>query len=141
MPSFNKVIIAGNLTRDPELRTTPNNHSICKLSLAVNRRFRKQDGSEGEETTFVDIDSFGKQADVIAKYLFKGNPLLVEGRLKSDSWTNQNGEKRSKLLVVLETFQFISSGQSSNGVSNRSSDAVTSGIPNDAIDEDQDSPF
>ena len=97
----------GNLTRDPDLKTTPSGLSICKLGLAVNRVFNKQDGTRGEETTFVDVDAFGKSAETLAKYMSKGKPLMLEGRLKFDSWESPQGEKRSKLGVILETFQFI----------------------------------
>ena len=109
----------GNLTRDPDLKTTASGLSICKFGLAVNRVFNKQDGTRGDETTFVDIDAFGKSAETIHKYMSKGKPLLLEGRLKFDQWEGSQGEKRSKLGVVLETFQFIgtasSSGDSSTG--------------------------
>ena len=108
MSSFNKVILLGNLTRDPELRVTASGLSICKLGLAVNRRFKAKDGEQKEEVTFVDVDSFGRQAETISKYFSKGKPILVEGRLKLDQWANQEGEKRSKMGVVLEQFQFVS---------------------------------
>ena len=107
----------GNLTRDPDLKTTPSGLSICKLGLAINRVFSKQDGTRGEDTTFVDVDAFGKSAETLAKYMSKGKPLMLEGRLKFDSWESPQGEKRSKLGVVLETFQFIG-GASLNEVSN-----------------------
>ena len=106
MASFNKVILIGNLTRDPELRVTANGNSICKLGLAVNRVYLTKDGERREETTFIDIDAFGKQAEVISKYMRKGRPLMVEGRLKLDQWES-DGQKRSKLGVVLEGFQFL----------------------------------
>lgn len=107
MANFNKTILLGNLTRDPELRVTPQGLSICKLSLAVNRTFKDSSGGDQEETTYVDVDAFGKPAEIISKYMMKGRPILVEGRLKTDSWTSQSGEKRSKLKVVLENFQFV----------------------------------
>lgn len=109
MASFNKVMLMGNLTRDPEVRVTPSGLSICKLSIAVNRVFNSKDGERKEEVTYIDVDAFGNQADVIGKYLTKGRPIFVEGRLKLDQWET-NGEKRSKLSVVLESFQFIDSG-------------------------------
>ncbi len=108
MASYNKVILLGNLTRDPEMRVTPNGMSICKFGLAVNRNYTTKDGEKREETTFVDIDAFGRQAEVIAKYLSKGRAVFVEGRLKLDQWDDKtSGEKRSKLGVVLENFQFV----------------------------------
>lgn len=107
MASFNKVLLMGNLTRDPEKRVTPSGMTIVKLGLAVNRRFSTQDGQQRDEVTFIDIDAFGRQADVIAQYCTKGSGLLVEGRLKLDQWQDQQGNNRSKLAVVLENFQFV----------------------------------
>ena len=108
MASFNKVILAGNLTRDPELRYTPKGTAIAKLSLAMNRKWTGEDGQTREEVTYVDIDAFGKQAEVISQYLRKGGGLLAEGRLKLDQWDDkQTGQKRSRLGVVLENFTFI----------------------------------
>jgi single-strand DNA-binding protein len=115
MASFNKVILMGNLTRDPEMRVTPNGHSICKLGLAVSRNYSTREGERREETTFVDIDAFGKQAEVIAKYMRKGRPIMVEGRLKLDQWESNEGQKRSKLGVVLENFQFLGSRDENQG--------------------------
>jgi len=100
------------LTRDPELRYTPAGRAIAKLGLAVNRSWRSESGETREETTFVDVDAFGKQAEVLAQYLRKGRPVMVEGRLKYDQWEDkQTGQKRSRLGVVLESFQFLDSGQ------------------------------
>lgn len=107
MSSFNKVILLGRLTRDPELRVTPNGNNICKLSIAVSRKYKLADGSMKEEVTFIDVDAFGRQAEVITKFFSKGKPIFIEGRLKLDQWETQAGEKRSKLSVVLENFQFI----------------------------------
>lgn len=117
MANFNKVILAGNLTRDPELRYTPKGLAIAKIGLAINRRWTGETGEQREEVTFVDVDAFGKQAETIAQYLKKGRPILLEGRLKLDQWDDkQTGQKRSRLGVVLENFQFLDSG-------NRSSEA------------------
>ena len=113
MASFNKVILMGNLTRDPEMRVTPSGLSICKLGLAVNRNYTTRDGERREETTFVDIDAFDKQAEVIAKYMSKGSPILVEGRLKFDQWES-DGQKRSKLSVVLDRFEFVGGSRDQN---------------------------
>jgi len=108
MANFNKVILAGNLTRDPELRYSSKGMAICKFGLAVNRNWTNEAGEKKEEATFVDIDAFGKQAEVIAQYLRKGQQFLVEGRLRLDQWDDkQTGQKRSKLGVVLEGFSFI----------------------------------
>lgn len=107
MASFNKVILMGNLTRDPELRVTPKGTAVCQIGVAVNQTYKDKDGNAREETTFIDVDVFGRQAEVIAKYMSKGRPILIEGRLKLDSWESKEGEKRSKLKVVLENFQFV----------------------------------
>jgi single-strand DNA-binding protein len=116
MASFNKVILVGNLTRDPELRYTPKGMAIAKFGLAINRVWKNEAGESKEEVTFVDIDSFGRQAETIAKYLKKGSPFLVEGRLRLDQWDDkQTGQKRSRLGVVLEGFQFLGGGTRSEG--------------------------
>lgn len=108
MSSFNKVILLGNLTRDPELRYTPKGAAVAQLGLAVNRKYSTQEGEQREEVTFVEITAWGKQAEVIAQYCKKGRPLFVEGRLKLDQWDDKNtGKKMSKLGVVLESFQFL----------------------------------
>ncbi len=111
MANFNKVILAGNLTRDPELRYTPKGTAVAKLGMAINRTWTSETGEKREEVTFVDVDAFGKQAEVISQYCRKGRPLLVEGRLKLDTWDDkQTGQKKSKLAVVLESFSFLDSG-------------------------------
>ena len=116
MASFNKVILAGNLTRDPELRYTPNGKAVAKVGLAVNRVWTTESGEKKEEVTFIDVDAFGRQAEVIAQYMRKGRPLLVEGRLKLDQWDDkQTGQKRSRLGVVLESFSFLDSNRSEAG--------------------------
>lgn len=108
MANYNKVLLMGNLTRDPELRYTPKGQAVAKLGLAVNRRYTTETGEAREETTFVDIDAWGKQAEVICQYCKKGKPLFVEGRLKLDQWDDKaTGQKRSALRVVLEGFQFV----------------------------------
>jgi single-strand DNA-binding protein len=117
MANFNKVIIVGNLTRDPELRYTPKGTAVARITLAVNRTFTSGEGGEKkEEVSFVDVDVWGRQAEVIAQYMKKGRPLLVEGRLKQDSWEDKNTkQKQSKLKVVLETFSFLDSGNRGGG--------------------------
>ncbi|MDR2430174.1 MAG: single-stranded DNA-binding protein [Puniceicoccales bacterium] len=108
MASYNKVILAGNLTRDPELRTYPNGTVIAKFGLAVNRRYTTKEGEARDDTLFVDIDSFGKQAEVIGKYCTKGSAILIDGHLKLDQWQDKTtNEKRNRLVVVLDTFTFI----------------------------------
>jgi single-strand DNA-binding protein len=114
--NFNKVILAGNLTRDPELRYTPKGTAIAKIGLAINRRWTNEAGEQKEDVTFVDVDAFGRQAETIGQYLKKGRPILVEGRLKLDQWDDkQTGQKKSRLGVVLETFQFLDSGNRGDG--------------------------
>ncbi|HEY3761971.1 MAG TPA: single-stranded DNA-binding protein [Verrucomicrobiae bacterium] len=116
MPSFNKVILAGNLTRDPELRYTPKGMAIARLGIACNRKWKSETGEMKEEVTFVDVDAFGKQAETIGQYLKKGRPILIEGRLRYDTWEDkQSGQKKSKLGVVLESFQFLDSGGGRGG--------------------------
>ncbi|HVU37964.1 MAG TPA: single-stranded DNA-binding protein [Opitutales bacterium] len=112
MSSFNKVILMGNLTRDPEMRVTPGGLAICKFTVAVNRKFKMQSGEEREEVAFIDVDTFGKQAETISKFFSKGKGILVEGRLKQDKWEDKNTkEKRSKLVVVMESFGFVGGGR------------------------------
>ncbi|MEE2813073.1 MAG: single-stranded DNA-binding protein [Verrucomicrobiota bacterium] len=147
MPNYNKVILMGNLTRDPEVRYTSSGTAIAKLGLAVNRYYRNQEGQQQEETTFVDVDAFGKQAETIGQYLKKGRPIMVEGRLKLDQWDDkQTGQKRSKLGVTLENFQFLDSrnesgdgGGSGGAQSSGSSPAKTQG--GGGFAEDDDVPF
>lgn len=109
MASFNKVILMGNLTRDPELKYLPNNTAVCEFGLAVNHRWRDKEGNQRDEVCFVDIAAFGKQGETINQYMTKGRSILIEGRLKYDSWTSQDGTKRSKHSVVIESFTFVGS--------------------------------
>ncbi len=113
--SFNKVFLMGNLTRDPEVRHTTGNNAVANIGLAVNRRFRTQDGQNREETTFVDCEAWGRTAETMAQYLKKGRPVFVEGRLKLDQWQDKEGNNRSKLKVVIDNFQFIDSRESGGG--------------------------
>jgi single-strand DNA-binding protein len=116
MASFNKVLLMGNLTRDPELRYTPKGTAVAQLGLAVNRQWKSESGETKEEVTFVDIDAFGRQAEVIGQYLKKGRPIFIEGRLKLDTWDDkQTNQKRSKLKIVLESFQFLDGGRPEGG--------------------------
>jgi len=110
MANFNKVILLGNLTRDPQLSYLPSQTPVVDFGLATNRRWTGQDGQQREETCFVDCRAFGKPAETINKYCKKGRLLLVEGRLTFDSWTGQDGTKRSKLRITVEGFQFMPTG-------------------------------
>ena len=116
MASFNKVILVGNLTRDPELRYTPNGKAIAKIGLAVNRVWTTESGEKKEEVTFVDVDIFGRTAENVSQYMRKGSPILIEGRLRLDQWDDkQTGQKRSKLGVVADTVQFLGSPRGDSG--------------------------
>ncbi|HKQ47872.1 MAG TPA: single-stranded DNA-binding protein [Phycisphaerae bacterium] len=107
MANFNKVILAGNLTRDPQLSYLPSNTPVCEFGMAINRKWKGQDGQSREDVCFVDMRAYGRQAETLNQYMNKGKPLMVEGRLKYDQWQGKEGEKRSKLYVVVENFQFI----------------------------------
>lgn len=116
MANFNKVILIGNLTRDPELRYTPKGMAVARLGMAINRNWKTETGEAREEVTFVDVDAFGRQAETLAQYMKKGSPLLVEGRLRLDTWEDkQTNQKRSKLGVVVEGFQFLGSARGEEG--------------------------
>lgn len=108
MASYNKVLLMGNLTRDPEVRYTPKGTAVAELGLAVNRQYTADNGEKREETTFVDVTLWGRQAEVAAEYLKKGRAVFIEGRLQMDSWEDkQTGQKRSKLKVVGEGMQMV----------------------------------
>ena len=108
MPNVNKIILIGNLTRDPQTKQLPTQSLVTEFGLAMNRKFKSHDGEDREEVCFVDCAAFGRQAEVIQKYCRKGKQLYIEGRLRYDSWDDKNGHgKRSKLSVVVESFQFL----------------------------------
>lgn len=106
---FNKVILMGNLTRDPELRNTPSGQSVCNFGLAVNRTWRGADGQQQEAVSYIDCVAWGKPGEILAQYLQKGRPVLVSGRLEQRSWESE-GQKRSKVEVIVEDFNFVDSG-------------------------------
>ncbi len=110
MANYNKIILVGNLTRDPQLSFLPSQTPVVEIGLAVNRRWRSKEGEQREETCFIDCRAYGKQAETINQYMKKGRPLLVEGRLQLDSWQSQDGQKRSKHRVIIENFQFMGGG-------------------------------
>jgi len=114
MPNLNKVMLMGNLTRDVELKYTQSNQAVANLGLAVNRRWKTPEGEDREEVTFVDCEAWGRTAETLQKYLSKGRPVFIEGRLKLDQWEKE-GQKHSKMRVVVEGFQFIDSKQGSSG--------------------------
>ena len=113
--SVNKVFLMGNLTRDVELKYTPSNQPVATFGLAMNRRYRTRDGEDREETTFVDCEAWARTAEVMNEYLSKGRPVFIEGRLKLDQWQDKDGNKRSKLRVVVENFQFVDSRGGAGG--------------------------
>jgi len=149
MASFNKVILIGNLTRDPELRYTPKGTAIAKIGIAVNRVWTSEGGEKKEEVTFIDVDVFGRTAENVGQYMRKGRPIMIEGRLRLDQWDDkQTGQKRSKLGVVAETVQFLgsASGSAEGGapaVARQRPAAAPAGEPleGDAPPESDDVPF
>lgn len=111
---YNKVILAGNLARDPELRYLPNGSAVCNTAIATNRRYKKQDGTVGEDVCFIDIAFFNRTAEVANQYLKRGSKVLIEGRLKLEQWSDQNGAKRSKHSVTVESMQMLDTKGSQN---------------------------
>ncbi|MEZ6093294.1 MAG: single-stranded DNA-binding protein [Pirellulaceae bacterium] len=147
MASFNRVILLGNLTRDVELKYTPSQVAIAKIGLAVNDRVKKQN-EWVDETTFVDITFFGRTAEVASEYLSKGSSILVEGRLRYESWES-DGQKRSKLVVIGDRMQMLGGkGGGGGGSSSRSTGAnadaneyETSSMSGSSSDDNPDVPF
>ena len=134
---FNKVVLLGNLTRDPELRTTNSGTSVCSFSLAVNRQWRNQEGETQEAVTYVDCVAWGKAGEIISQYVQKGRALLVSGRLESRSW-EQDGQKRSKIEVNVEDFNFISDGRGGGGDSATASSSSRSSSSKKKSSKDDD---
>lgn len=114
MASLNKVMIIGNLTSDPEIRYTPKGTAVCNLTVAVNRKWKDNTGKPCEEVAFVGCTAFGKTAEIIGEHLHKGSPIFVEGRLAQESWEDKDGRKQTKTKVVIQEFQFLSSGRNQN---------------------------
>lgn len=108
--AINRVLVAGNLTRDPQVRFLPNEQAVANFGLAVNRKFKGSDGQMKEEVTFIDCEAWGRTAELVGQYLTKGRACFIEGRLKFDSWDDKDGQKRSKLKVVADSVQFLDSG-------------------------------
>lgn len=134
--SFNKVILMGNLTRDVEVKTTSGNSTVGLIGIAVNRSYKTQAGERREETTFVDCEAWGRTAEVMAQYLFKGSRVLIEGRLKMDQWDDKSGQRRSKLKVVVESFDFADSKGEQRPQPQRRPAPVAAQAQYDPIDED-----
>lgn len=141
MANLNKVMLIGNLTRDPEIRYTPKGTAVADISLAINRTWNNESGQKQEETTFVEVTLWGKTGELAHKYLSKGRPVYIEGRLQLDSWEDkESGKKRSKLKVVGDSMQFISDGKSRE---NQSADPSppSQSPPASPSDEDDEIPF
>ncbi|MFD2257950.1 single-stranded DNA-binding protein [Luteolibacter algae] len=158
MANLNKVMLLGNLTRDPELRHTPKGSAVADLGVAVNRKIQDGNGGWKDETTFVDVTVWGSSAENAQKYLTKGRGVFIEGRLQMDTWDDKaTGQKRSKLKVVADNLQFLPDGRGGNGGGsgsrqasndyNNGSDSHSGGrqggsaAPIDDYQEDDDIPF
>ena len=116
MSNFNKVMLMGNLTRDPEVRYTPKGTAVCEIGMAINRYFSGDNGEKREETTFVDVTLWGRTAEIAGEYLKKGRPVFIEGRLQLDTWDDKtSGQKRSKLKVIGEGMQLLGSRDGGGG--------------------------
>ncbi len=153
MRGFSKAIIAGNITRDPEMRTTGSGSQVCSFAIAVNRSFKDSSGNQQDQVSYLDCVAWGKSAEIICQYVHKGSALLVSGRLEQRSWEDKNsGQKRSRTEIVVEDFSFIGNGNGGNGgsySSNRGasksadtdidmgSDVVPDDVPDDQINLDE----
>jgi single-strand DNA-binding protein len=138
MPNLNKVMLIGNLTRDPEIKYTPKGTAICQFGLAVNRVYTAENSEKREEVTFIDVEAFARLAEVIGEYCKKGEPIYVEGRLKLDQWDDkQSGQKRSKMKVVCETMQLLGGKRENQAAPERAPRAAQ---PRPAADQDLDPP-
>jgi single-strand DNA-binding protein len=138
--SLNRVILVGNLTKDPELKFIPSGQAVCNMRMAMNRKWKSQSGEWKDESTFVGVVVWGKSGEACGEYLKKGSPVLVEGRLQSRSWETEDGQKRSILEVVAERVQFLSGGRrevaSSSAASGDSEGAPAASEPSPAADDD-----
>lgn len=142
MRGFSKAIIVGNLTRDPELRSTPNGASVCSFSVAVNRTFRDSNGEQKEDVSFIDCSAWGKLGEMINQYAKKGTGVLVSGRLSQHSWEDKDGKKRSRTEIVVEDFNFTTNGnrggEGGSNYSSTDSQAEPVDIPDDIPEEEID---
>ncbi len=142
MANLNKVMLIGNLTRDPELRYTPKGTAVADIGMAINRVWNNDSGQKQEETTFVDVTLWGRQAELAEKYLGKGRGVYIEGRLQLDSWDDkETGKKRSKLKVVGENLQFLPDGKGGSGGGGGQrpqSDSAPAASAAPAVEEDED---
>lgn len=133
---YNRVILIGNLTRDPELRYTPSNTAVTDFGLAVNRNYQDGDGEWKEETTYVDITVWGRQAENASQYLEKGNRVFLEGRLRLDQWETDDGENRSKHGVTAERISFLDNDGQSDGESPDDPDDILDDVDVDETEDD-----
>ena len=136
MASYNKVIMLGHLTRDPQLSYLPSQTPVVEFGLATNRKWKDKDGNQKEEVCFVDCNVFSKQAEVIARYFTKGKPILISGRLTFDQWEAQDGSKRSKHRVTVESFTFVDDHGSGEGQGSRTDSPPP--VPNQKFDPPSD---
>ena len=145
MASYNRVIVIGNLTKDPELKRTPSGAAVCDLRLAISESFRNKEGERIERPVFVDVVVWNQQAEVCNQYLSKGSPVFVEGRLQYDEWKSPQGESRSRLRIVASRTQFIGSHQGSNPAHQADGSNAAASIPpppmETAPEDDGDVPF
>ena len=149
MRGFSKAIIAGNVTRDPEMRATPSGAQACNFTIAVNRTFRGGDGEQQEQTSFIDCVAWGRSGETIAQYVKKGSGLIVSGRSEQRSWEDKtSGQKRSRVEIVVDDFSFVGGGDGANGGSRGGSSSYSSSrssakpaaseevVPDDMPDDD-----
>ena len=156
MASLNKVLLIGNLTRDPDVRMLSNGRPVCNFGLALNRNYKDAEGNRKEEVTFVDVECYGPRAEAVGRFFTKGRSIFVEGRLKLDQWESKEGEKRSAIRVVLDNFEFVDSKQDGQSTGDRqafsssntsppqeSTPAVSNAPPSPSTDPDldEDVPF
>lgn len=135
MKGFSKAIVCGNLTRDPELRTTTNGHNVCAFSVAVNRTYKDANGNNQESVSYIDCNAWGKAAEIINQYMKKGSGILVSGRLNQRTWDDkETGKKRSAVEIVVEDFSFV--GGNGNGGNNAGSNANNNAGSQDVIPDD-----
>ena len=132
MANLNKVLLMGNMTRDPQLTYLPSQTPVVEFGLAMNRRYKKQDGSMADDTCFVDCQMFGKRAETVNKYFKKGDPIFVEGRLKYDSW-EKDGRRQSRIRVFVENFEFLSKGGGQSG-GNNATQSQSGGYPDTSME-------
>ena len=127
--AYNRVILAGNLTRDPQVRSLPNEKQVADFGLAINHRYKGSDGEMKEDVTFVDCEAWGRTAELVGQYLAKGRACLIEGRLKLDQWEDKDGQKRSKLKVVADSVQFLGSRAAKDGDESSSPNQDRANVP------------